>query len=139
PRCPATCSSLLNQGQVINRGAAMSKSLGNGVDLAEQLDAYGVDAVRLAIIFSGPPADDLDWADVHPEAMHRFQARALRLAQDVGSAEVPSGDPSGAPAGAGAVLADAVELRRTLHRVVDEITGLMEARRLNVVVARLME
>src|SRR5699024_5701161 len=122
-------AALLNQGQVINRGAAMSKSLGNGVDLAEQLDAYGVDAERLAIIFSGPPADDLDWADVHPEAMHRFQARALRLARDVGAVAMPTGGAS----------AESVELRRTLHRAVDEITGLMEARRLNVVVARLME
>src|SRR5690625_3369834 len=122
-------AALLNQGQVINRGAAMSKSLGNGVDLAEQLDTYGVDAVRLAIIFSGPPADDLDWADVHPEAMHRFQARALRLARDVGAVAMPTGGAS----------AESVELRRTLHRTVDEITGLLEARRLNVVVARLME
>ena len=32
-------TALLNQGQVINQGKAMSKSLGNGVDLGEQLDA----------------------------------------------------------------------------------------------------
>ena len=32
---------LLNQGQVINQGRAMSKSLGNGVDLGEQLAAHG--------------------------------------------------------------------------------------------------
>ena len=30
---------LLNQGQVINQGKSMSKSLGNGVDLGEQLAA----------------------------------------------------------------------------------------------------
>src|SRR5699024_6291958 len=35
---------LLNQGQVLNGGKAMSKSLGNGVALGEQLDAFGVDA-----------------------------------------------------------------------------------------------
>ena len=38
---------LLNQGMVIIDGTAMSKSRGNGVDLGDQLDAYGVDAVRL--------------------------------------------------------------------------------------------
>ena len=38
---------LLNQGQVINQGKAMSKSLGNGVNLGEMIDEYGVDAVRL--------------------------------------------------------------------------------------------
>ena len=53
---------LLNQGQVINQGKAMSKSLGNGVDLGEQIDLFGVDAVRLTVVFAGPPEDDIDWA-----------------------------------------------------------------------------
>ncbi|HIZ35474.1 MAG TPA: leucine--tRNA ligase, partial [Candidatus Ruania gallistercoris] len=138
-------ASLLNQGQVINRGAAMSKSLGNGVDLAEQLDRYGVDAVRLAILFSGPPADDLDWADVRPEAMHRFQARALRLARDVGAAGALEASGASADAvaggahGASSASAEAAAVRRGTHRAMAEITALMEARRLNVVVARLME
>ena len=57
---------LLNQGQVINQGKAMSKSLGNGVDLGEQIDAFGVDAVRLTMVFAGPPEDDIDWADMSP-------------------------------------------------------------------------
>ncbi|MES8266119.1 class I tRNA ligase family protein, partial [Cutibacterium acnes] len=37
---------LMNQGQVVNEGKAMSKSLGNGVDLGKQIDEFGVDAVR---------------------------------------------------------------------------------------------
>ena len=45
---------LLNQGQVINQGKAMSKSLGNGVDLGYQIDQYGVDAIRLTVVFAGP-------------------------------------------------------------------------------------
>ena len=36
--------SLHNQGQVINQGKSMSKSLGNGVDLGVELEAHGVDA-----------------------------------------------------------------------------------------------
>ncbi len=47
-------SALLNQGQVLNGGKAMSKSLGNGVDLGEQLDKFGVDAVRLTMVFASP-------------------------------------------------------------------------------------
>ena len=46
---------LLNQGQVIKQGKSMSKSLGNGVDLGVQIDAFGVDAVRLTVVFAGPP------------------------------------------------------------------------------------
>ncbi len=79
-------SALLNQGQVLNGGKAMSKSLGNGVDLGEQLDKYGVDAVRLTMIFASPPEDDVDWADVSPSGSAKFLARAWRLAQDVTSA-----------------------------------------------------
>ena len=77
---------LLNQGQVINGGKAMSKSLGNGVDLGQQLAAHGVDAIRLTMIFASPPEDDIDWADVRPEAMVKFLGRAWRIANDVAAA-----------------------------------------------------
>ena len=68
-------TALLNQGQVINQGKAMSKSLGNGVDLGEQLAAHGVDAIRLTMVFASPPEDDIDWADVRPEASVKFLGR----------------------------------------------------------------
>jgi leucyl-tRNA synthetase len=119
---------LLNQGQVINQGRSMSKSLGNGVDLGEQLAAHGVDAIRLTMLFASPPADDIDWADVRPEATVKFLGRVWRLAADVGSA------PATRP------LADGdLELRKVTHHTIDEVTRLIEARRLNVAVARLME
>jgi len=120
-------TALLNQGQVLNRGKAMSKSLANGVDLGEQIDRYGVDAVRITMVFAGPPADDIDWADVAPAGAVRFLARALRLASQVASA--PGIDPSrGSRA-----------LRRVVHRAVAEVTELVEGFRFNVAVARLME
>jgi leucyl-tRNA synthetase len=117
---------LLNQGQVINQGRAMSKSLGNGVDLGEQLAAHGVDAVRLTMIFASPPEDDIDWADMNPEAIVKFLGRVWRLAGDVGAAGTGAGTGDG-------------ELRKVTHRTVDEVTRLVEAARLNVAVARLME
>ncbi|WP_084963247.1 leucine--tRNA ligase [Thermoactinospora rubra] len=118
---------LLNQGQVINQGKAMSKSLGNGVDLGEQIDAYGVDAVRLTMVFAGPPEDDIDWADVSPAASQKFLARAFRVFTDVAS------EP-GVPYDQGDL-----ELRRVTHRTVDEVTKLIESYRFNVAVARMME
>ncbi|MCP2267367.1 class I tRNA ligase family protein [Promicromonospora thailandica] len=124
---PEPYARLLNQGQVINRGKAMSKSLGNGVDLATELDAHGVDAVRLAILFSGPPQDDVDWADVSPEAMRRFLTRALRLAETPGRA------------GAAGAAGDPAALRRAVHRAVHEVDELVEDGRFNVAIARLME
>ena len=91
----------MNQGQVINQGKAMSKSLGNGVDLGAQIDEFGVDAVRLTVIFAGPPEEDIDWADVSPAGSLRFLQRAYRLAADVTSAagRRPGGrGPGAAPA-----------------------------------------
>jgi len=119
---------LMNQGQVINQGRSMSKSLGNGVDLGVQLAAHGVDAIRLTMVFASPPEDDIDWADMNPEASVKFLGRVARLAAEAGAAA------PGPPAGAGDL-----ELRKVTHRTIDEVTRLVEATRLNVAVARLME
>ncbi|MDR0488959.1 MAG: leucine--tRNA ligase [Propionibacteriaceae bacterium] len=120
-------SRLLNQGQVINEGKAMSKSLGNGVDLGAQIDKFGVDAIRTTVVFAGPPEDDIDWADVSPAATLRFLQRAWRIACDVAS-----------PVGTDPAAGDE-DLRRITHRTLAEITDLLEIRRFNVCVARLME
>jgi len=120
-------SAQLNQGFVINRGKKMSKSLGNGVSLGDQLAEFGVDAVRLTLVFAGPPEDDIDWAEMSPVGSLRFLKRAWRLSGDVTS-EV------GLPAGGGDP-----ELRKVTHHTVHEAEGLVEGYRFNVMVARVME
>jgi leucyl-tRNA synthetase len=119
---------LMNQGQVINQGRSMSKSLGNGVDLGVQLAAHGVDAIRLTMVFASPPEDDIDWADMNPDASVKFLGRVARLAAEAGA--VAPGQPA---------RAGDLELRKVTHRTIDEVTRLVEATRLNVAVARLME
>jgi leucyl-tRNA synthetase len=105
----------------------MSKSLGNGVNLGDQLSEFGVDAVRLTLVFAGPPEDDIDWADLSPAGSLRFLQRAWRL----------SGDVTSAP---GATPADGdVSLRRVTHRTVHDAAELVESRRFNVMIARIME
>ena len=118
---------LLNQGQVINEGAAMSKSLNNGVDLGQQIDEFGVDAVRLTMVFAGPPEEDIDWADVSPRSSLKFLQRAYRLVADVTSPV--DADPAGG----------ALALRQVTHRTIADITSLVESGRFNVAVARIME
>nr|A9WS85.2 RecName: Full=Leucine--tRNA ligase; AltName: Full=Leucyl-tRNA synthetase; Short=LeuRS [Renibacterium salmoninarum ATCC 33209] len=118
---------LLNQGQVLNGGKAMSKSLGNGVDLSQQLDRFGVDAVRLTMVFASPPEDDVDWADVSPSGSAKFLARAWRLAQDVTS-EIGVDPATGDRA-----------LRSVTHRTLSEAADLIDAHKFNVVVAKTME
>jgi leucyl-tRNA synthetase len=120
-------TALMNQGEVINQGKGMSKSLGNGVDLGEQIQRFGVDAVRLTMVFAGPPEDDKDWADLSPGGSLRFLQRAWRLAGEVTSAA--GIDPTGGDAG----------LRKVTHKVIHDATQLLEIQRFNVVVARVME
>jgi leucyl-tRNA synthetase len=120
-------SAQLNQGTVINQGAKMSKSKGNGVRLGEQLTAFGVDAVRLTLVFAGPPEDDIDWADMSPAGSLRFLQRAWRLSGDVTS-------PVGTPADGGDVA-----LRRTTAHTVHDAAELVDGFRFNVLVARVME
>ena len=117
--------------RLINQGKAMSKSLGNGVDLGEQIGLYGVDAIRLTMIFASPPQEDIDWADRNPDAMVKFLGRVWRIAAEVAAAGTAAGD---AAAGAGDQ-----GLRRVTHRVIDEVTRQVENNHLNVAVARLME
>ncbi|WP_341242240.1 leucine--tRNA ligase [uncultured Nocardioides sp.] len=120
-------SALLNQGEVINEGRGMSKSLGNGVDLGEMIDAFGVDAIRLTMVFAGPPEADIDWADMSPGGSLKFLQRAWRLSGDVTS------EPGVSPADGDTAL------RQAVHRTVAEATELVETQRFNVLVARTME
>jgi len=120
-------TSLLNQGMVILDGAKMSKSKGNVVYFSEELDAYGVDAVRLTMAFAGPPEDDIDWRDVSPVGSQKFLARAWRLSGEVSSEpgiEYGNGD---------------ADLRRHTHRFLADVPGLIESFKFNVAVARTME
>jgi leucyl-tRNA synthetase len=118
---------LLNQGMVQMDGSAMSKSRGNLVKLSEELDEHGVDAIRLALVFSGPPEDDVDWADVSPSGARKFLARAYRLAGDVNSepgCDFSSGD---------------LALRKATHKALNDAQLAVETYRFNVAVARTME
>ena len=78
------------------------------------------------MIFASPPEDDIDWADMNPEASVKFLGRVWRVAADVGAVSAGPGDGY-------------LELRKATHRTVDEVTRLVESSRLNVAVARLME
>jgi leucyl-tRNA synthetase len=120
-------TALLNQGIVGMDGSAMSKSRGNLVRLSDELAKNGVDAVRLTMVFAGPPEDDIDWKDVSAEGSARFLARVMRLARDVTS-----------PSGVDVTTGD-LGLRRSTHRVIHDVTQAIETFRFNVAVARVME
>ena len=120
-------SRLLNQGMVVMNGSAMSKSRGNVVRLSDELAVHGVDAIRLTMVFSGPPEDDVDWSDVSPSGARKFLARAWRLAGDVTS-----------PVGIDPATGD-LALRKATHHAVHDAEVAVDSFRFNVAIAKCME
>ena len=118
---------LLNQGMVLLDGAKMSKSKGNLVEFASELRDHGADALRVAMVFAGPPEDDIDWADVSLQGTAKFLARAWRISRDVSS--TPGVDPTGG----------ARALRGHTHRFLADLDQMVQQYKFNVVVARIME
>jgi leucyl-tRNA synthetase len=112
---------LLNQGQVIMAGAAMSKSRGNIVEPMPLVERWGADAIRVTMLFANKPEDDIDWATVSPEGAADWLGRVWRAVNDA------AGDGE-----------DPEPLRRATHRTIRRVTDLFERYRFNVAVAALM-
>ena len=134
-RDPEPFPSLLNQGQVTMNGKRMSKSRGNLVDPQEAFDRYGADALRLYMLFSGPPDADFDWPSEGVEAIGRvtypWLGRVWRFVDEVADMrDVDAGEEDGA--------ARSAQLRR-LHRTVKVVTSDYESFSFNTAIARLME
>jgi leucyl-tRNA synthetase len=121
---------LMTHGMITLTGREMSKSTGHSVEPREVLDRYGVDALRIFILFIGPPTDAYDWPATGPDAVipgYRFAERVWRFVTD--NADVLRG--AGAPQGAS-------ELRRAVHRSLSAITERYERFAFNTAIAELM-
>ncbi len=115
---------LLNQGMVIMQGAAMSKSQGNLVEFADELSKYGADVIRVTMLFSGPPQDDVDWATVSPAGVQKWLGRVWRVGHEAAGASGSSGDTEA--------------LVRLMHRTVKAVSNDLERFAFNVAVSKLM-
>ena len=117
---------LFTQGMIRLDGAKMSKSKGNLVAPEEIVDQYGADALRLAHLFVGPPADDVDWETVAIEGTYRFVKRLWRLA--VPGSDVPKAEGDAA-----------IEVTRATHRLINRISDDFDRWSYNTAVAACME
>jgi len=117
---------LFTQGMIRLDGAKMSKSKGNLVAPEAIVDQYGADALRLAHLFVGPPADDVDWETVAIEGTYRFLKRVWRLAEPAGDA--PTADSE-----------SAIEVTRATHRLINRISDDYDRWSYNTAVAACME
>ncbi|MDQ1559881.1 MAG: leucyl-tRNA synthetase [Pyrinomonadaceae bacterium] len=132
---------LLTQGMVTNvvegtgEWKAMSKSLGNGVDPDEMIEAYGADAVRLFIMFAAPPENELRWLETGIEGAVRFLRRVYNFVWRW--REHVEGTP--AATGAGEFSDTARSLRRKTHQTIARITQDFSELHFNTSIAALME
>src|SRR5512141_533556 len=135
---------LLTQGMVTNRvegtdeWKAMSKSLGNGVDPDEMIQAFGADATRLFVLFAAPVENELRWSESGIEGAVRFLRRVYtmvgrgheRLSNALGTDPVAVGEEAGQRVRA---------LRRKTHQTIAKVTNDFDGLHLNTIVAALME
>jgi leucyl-tRNA synthetase len=117
---------LLNQGMVIWKGAALSKSRGNVVELLPLIDRWGADTIRLTMMFAAPVEDTVDWSTVSEEGIHRWLGRVWRAVHQA------------AAAGGEASRGDGTDLSRFAHRTVKGVTEDYERFGFNVAIAKLM-
>jgi leucyl-tRNA synthetase len=122
---------LLNQGQVIMDGAAMSKSKGNLVVPSEIHATYGADTLRGTMLFASAPEDDIDWADVSPAGMHKWLSRVWRLTLEQVAREA-RGDAEDASEQAAATL------RRATAEAIVGGSADYDQRKYNTAIAKLM-
>ncbi len=135
---------LLTQGMVTNRvdgtdeWKAMSKSLGNGVDPDEMIEAFGADAARLFILFAAPVENELRWNETGIEGAVRFLRKVYTMVwrwHELLSNPTQRADASQM----GDFSAGARALRRKTHQTIARITNDFEHLHLNTSVAALME
>ncbi len=120
---------LMNQGQVIYGGAAMSKTKGNIVEPMPIVERWGADTIRLMMLFANPFRDDIDWALIADDPNRRPGVNSWlgRVFAAVGDAVER-----------GASAEEPEALVRLTHRTIAGATDDLERFRFNVAISKLM-
>ncbi len=137
--CDEPFTNLLTQGMVTLGGLAMSKSRGNVVEPETMIEKYGVDALRLFILFASPPEKDLEWSEQGIEGCWRFLNRVYRLVNQVTSykLQVTSGEKKPET---GNLKPETKELVRLTNLTIKRVTEDIEKRiQFNTAIAAIME
>lgn len=104
----------------------MSKSKGNVVNPDDIVDRYGSDALRMYILFMGPPELDCEWQDTGLEGVKRFQLRLWQfLTQDNRIIDLSSSEQ--------------LEVSRRLHRFIKDFQERLDYFKPNTALSAFME
>ncbi len=116
-------------GEIVERIVMkMSKSAFNVATPDEVVEQHGADALRLYILFMGPPEDDKVWDPAGIHGITRFLHRVWRLVR---------GDERHAPSPRTTAPATG-EARRLLHTSIAGVTADMERMAFNTAISKLM-
>jgi len=127
-------SKLLALGMVLQDGVKMSKSAGDAGDPQHLLNAYGADAIRMAMMFAAPPEHSFEWSEHGVESAARWLRTKLwnSVENHLRQGDVPELDTT-------VLTPQQKEIRRYVHETIAK-TGDDYARRLtfNTVVSAVM-
>ena len=104
----------------------MSKSKGNVVNPDEIVQQYGSDALRMYILFMGPPELDCEWQDNGLDGMKRFLHRLWDYLKNPETI-VPQGEK------------EQPQVTRRLHKLLKDVHDRLEMFKPNTVVSAFME
>lgn len=123
---------LFNQGMVLKKSdksglvEKMSKSKGNVVSPDEMVDLYGSDALRMYMMFMGPPELDSEWQTAGLEGIRRFLNRLWIYATDVQTL-LPAGRP------------EELHVTKRVHKLLKEFQERVALFKPNTAISALME
>ncbi|HET9530877.1 MAG TPA: leucine--tRNA ligase [Blastocatellia bacterium] len=124
----------------VGRIEKMSKSKKNAVDPIEMINIHGADALRLFVLFAGPPEKDKEWSDTGFEGAARYLQRVWRVAYRWRGEIANMNIEKAASYETGEMDDYQARLRRRTHQVIRAITENFEERlRLNTCISSLME
>jgi leucyl-tRNA synthetase len=124
----------------VGRIEKMSKSKKNAVDPIEMIEIHGADALRLFVLFAGPPEKDKEWSDAGFEGAARYLQRVWRVAYKWQPRVAGATPEAGAGEEHGELKDYQRRLQRRTHQVVRGITENLEERlHLNTCISSLME
>ncbi|HSF23888.1 MAG TPA: leucine--tRNA ligase, partial [Blastocatellia bacterium] len=133
-----TCSICGTQ-VVTGRVEKMSKSRKNAVDPIEMINIHGADALRLFVLFSGPPDKDKEWSDTGFEGASRYLQRVWRIVYKWRN-RIAEAAPGNGSTSEQALTDYQRKLRRRTHQIIRSITDNYEERlHLNTCISSLME
>ena len=120
-----------------NQGRKMSKSLGNGIDPLEMIEKYGCDALRMNMVTSNSPGNDMRFYVERCEAMRNFANKLWNASRYV-MMNIAEGETYALPAADKLETADKWVLSK-LNTLICEVTENMESYELGVAIQKIYD